>query len=135
MESVIINYWAVLVATVVYYVLGGLWYSPLLFGKSWMKLVNLTEEDCKKGAGMAYVVSFIASFLMAYILAYIIHFAHAITAFRGAETGFWCWLGFVATVTTANMMYSKKPFKLHLIDILYPLVGLLIMGAILGGWK
>jgi len=46
-----INYLAVLVATVVNFVLGGLWYSPLLFGKKWMALMNVTEEEIKKKGG------------------------------------------------------------------------------------
>ena len=135
MESVQINYLAVLVSAVVYYILGALWYSNILFGKPWLKLIGIPVEELTKGAGKAYIISFIGSLVMAYILAFIIHFAHAVNFFRGMETGFWCWLGFIATATTATTLFSGKKFKLHLIDIGYPLVGLLITGGILGAWK
>ena len=36
-----VNYLAVLVAAVVVFILGWLWYSPLLFYKPWMRLRGL----------------------------------------------------------------------------------------------
>ena len=49
MEMSSINWLAVLVAGLSALVIGGIWYSPGLFGKAWMKDSNLTEEDIKKG--------------------------------------------------------------------------------------
>jgi hypothetical protein len=43
-----INYLAVLVAALVSMVIGGLWYSPLLFGNIWMKLSGITQKDVEK---------------------------------------------------------------------------------------
>ena len=45
MDFSTINYLAVFAAAVSTFVLGGLWYSPLLFGKTWMRANNLTEAD------------------------------------------------------------------------------------------
>ena len=47
MEFPAINYLAVLVAAIVIFVLGGLWYSPLLFAKRWTALQNRTEEQIR----------------------------------------------------------------------------------------
>lgn len=135
MEAVHINYLAVLVAAVVYYILGALWYSPVLFGKKWMKLINIPAEELSKGASKSYIISFIGALLMSYVMAFIIDFAHAVSFFRGMETGFWCWVGFVATTATATAMFSHKPTQRHLIDIGYPLFGFLITGGILAVWK
>ena len=44
-----INWLAVLVAGISSFVVGGIWYSPGLFGKAWMKDNNVTEDDVKKG--------------------------------------------------------------------------------------
>ena len=55
-----INYIAVFVAAVVYYIGGALWYSPLLFGKTWMGLVGLNEEEIKeerKAAWKSYLIA------------------------------------------------------------------------------
>ncbi len=44
-----INWLAVLVAGVSAFVLGGVWYSPALFGKAWMKENKMTVEEVQKG--------------------------------------------------------------------------------------
>lgn len=49
MEMGSINWLAVLVAGISSFVVGGIWYSPGLFGKAWMKDNGLTEDDVKKG--------------------------------------------------------------------------------------
>ena len=41
-----INWWAVLVAGVVYMVVGMVWYGPL-FGKLWKSLMGFTDESVK----------------------------------------------------------------------------------------
>ncbi|GAB2489384.1 DUF1761 domain-containing protein [Arenimonas alkanexedens] len=35
-----VNIWAVLAAALSGFVLGGLWYSPLLFGKAWQRMTR-----------------------------------------------------------------------------------------------
>ena len=37
METVQFNYPAILVAALISFVVGGAWYSPLLFAKTWMR--------------------------------------------------------------------------------------------------
>lgn len=43
-----INYYAVLVAALLSFAVGGLWYSPLLFGKMWLEEMQLKAEDIKQ---------------------------------------------------------------------------------------
>ena len=45
MDFASINWLAVLVAGISAFVVGGIWYSPGLFGKAWMKDNNFTEEN------------------------------------------------------------------------------------------
>ena len=59
MDDMIINHWAVLVAAVSDFVVGALWYSPILFYKGWMKENNFSEEDLKKGnPAVTYTITF-----------------------------------------------------------------------------
>ena len=44
-----VNILAVLIAAVSSFLLGGLWYSPALFGKAWQREVGLTDEQLAKG--------------------------------------------------------------------------------------
>ena len=66
MEMGSINWLAILVAGISSFVVGGIWYSPGLFGKAWMKDNNLTEDDVKRGnKGKIFGWTLIFSLLMA----------------------------------------------------------------------
>lgn len=62
----IVNWWAVLVAAFVNFIVGFLWYNPKTFGNVWMKEAGVTEESIK-GANMAVI--FGVSLLFAFMLA------------------------------------------------------------------
>lgn len=133
-----VNYAAVLVASVASMVIGGLWYSPLLFGKAWTKLSGMTEKQLaeakKKGMAKSYIAAYVGSALMAYILAHFAKYAGAATPIEGAMAGFWAWLGFVAPVLSGAVLWEGKPVKLYILNIAHYLVALLVMGAIVAAW-
>ena len=65
-----LNIWAVLVAALSTFLIGGLWYSPALFGKVWMRENGFTEEGLKnsnmaKIFGLAFFLAFIAAINLA----------------------------------------------------------------------
>lgn len=131
-----VNYLAVLAAAAVSFILGGLWYSPLLFGKIWMKEAGLTEKDMKKGnVGLSYLGGFVTAFIIAYITSHFIYFVGADTVEQGLSLGFWIWLGFIATTMFGQVLWDGKSFKFYLINVSYYLAQLLIMGGILAVWK
>ena len=136
--TVDINYLAVLVSAIVSMGLGALWYSPMIFGKMWMKLMNIDEKSMKKAQkkemGKSYAIAFAASLLMAYVLAHFVDYAQAKTALEGMQAGFWIWLGFVATITLNSVLWEGRPWKLYLINAAHYFVSLQIMGAILAVW-
>lgn len=133
-----VNYPAVLAAAIVNMAIGALWYSPSLFGKGWMELVGIRPEGVKKraaGARRAYSWTFVASLLMAYALARILWYAGAQTVIGGALIGLLAWLGFVATTGGANYLFEGRPCRLYAINTGYPLVSLIVMGALLAVWR
>ena len=72
MPQVQINVLAVIVAAVVAFLIGGLWYSPMLFANHWMKANGYTEDDVKemqKGAARAYATSILCHLLIALAIA------------------------------------------------------------------
>jgi hypothetical protein len=129
-----INYWAVLVAAIVNYVIGALWYS-VLFGNAWKKFTGIAEM--KPTAGVM-VVGFIGSLLMSFVLAHAIVFANEFMKTAGIGGGLMCgffnWIGLVAPVTVGVVIYEKKSWKLWFLNNAYWLISLLAMGAILSVW-
>ncbi|MCF7805397.1 MAG: DUF1761 domain-containing protein [Candidatus Marinimicrobia bacterium] len=130
-----INYLAVAVAGVLYYVIGAAWYSPVLFARPWMDALGFTKEDLEDGAGAkAYILTFVNALIMAFVLACIVEAFGATTVWAGLQGGFWCWLGFVATTMATNSVFAGRSLKLYAIDSGYHLVGLLVMGGLLAIW-
>src|ERR1700722_9199051 len=111
---VTINYWAVATCTIINIVLGGLWYSPLLFGTTWVKLMDTDFEkmknnpNFKKNAQKGYIISAICHLIMAIIMAHIIIYTRASGSwFDGLKVGFLCWLGFTLTTMLPNQVFSR----------------------------
>jgi len=137
MASIEINYLAILVSAVASMVLGGAWYSKLLFGKMWMRLVNRTQDEIKSsgGATKAYIIGFLVLLVVAYILAHFVSITATATAGDAIMLAFWIWLGFIGTITLNDVLYTKKPFKLWCLNNGYNFVSLAIMAVILALWQ
>jgi hypothetical protein len=133
--DVAINYWAVLVAAAVNMVVGSLWYSPVMFSKEWMKLVDAKQEKMSKNAGPGYAIAVVVALTMAVVLSDVVHYAGATTITNGASVGAMLWLGFVAATSGLNTAFAGRPWKLWAIDSLYFLVVMLINGALLATWQ
>jgi hypothetical protein len=128
------NYPAVVVAAVVYWFMGALWFG-VLFAKPWMALERMTEEQARSANPvLPYVISFLLNVLIAYVLAQLCLWRNATTAARGAALGILLWIGFVGPITYTTYMYELRPWQLFAINQFYPLAGLCVMGAILGAW-
>jgi len=132
------NWLAIAVAAVAAFLIGGLWYSPILFAKQWM-LANLIPTDqmaaMKAAAPRAYAVSVVCFFVMAFVMEMFINHLGLGTLKGGIGVAFHCWLGFAATIGLTANMYSNKPILAYFIDTGYQLVYMLAMGAILGAWR
>jgi len=135
----IISFWPILVASIVSFGISALWYSPILFGKQWMTLLNLTDTEIgemrNRGIWKLYIVQFIMTLISFCVLAFIFVATSAKGIGNGAILGFFVWLGFVATHSVAGLLWEKRSFKLFLIDTISILLTLVIGGAIIGAWK
>lgn len=128
-----LNYWAVLVAAVAGFFLGGLWYSPALFYKPWLRAAGLNEEQLRHG-NMAKIfgVSLLLQLVAAFVLALFIG-AEADIAF-GATAGFMVGAAWVVTAFGVVYLFERRPLVLLLINGGYNVVVYSLMGAILGAW-
>jgi hypothetical protein len=134
-QSFPINWWAVLVAAVVKFMIGGMWFSPMLFLRQWQALTGVTDEQMKGNMGMSMAKFAITSFIMSFVLVHAVHYSGAQGLAAGAFVGFINWLGFIFVVEWDMITASKRPFKLLVINTGSHLVALVIMGAILATWR
>lgn len=82
-----------------------------------------------------FTVAIISSIIMAYVLAFLVIKTGERTALRGIKIGILIWFGFIATLLGTQYIYEARTIEYFGITAGYPLLGLIIMGAIIGGWK
>lgn len=129
-----VNWLAVLVAGISAFVVGGIWYSPALFGKAWMKENDLTVDEIQKtNKGKVYGWAFVLTLIISVNLAMFlnspdIHLSMGLL--YGLLTGVWIFCG-IAIVA----MFEQKTARYIFINGGYMLVALSLMGGIIGVWK
>jgi hypothetical protein len=131
-----INWLAVLVGGIGYFLLGAIWYS-LLFRTAWLQAtgINANDPGMRKGAGGIMFTSFILM-LIASLGIGILLSRLALTGgwMSGAKLGLIVGICFSATATSISYLYEKRPFSLHLINGLYNILGCVIAGIIQSVW-
>lgn len=138
--TVTVNYWAIILATVVAFGIGGLWYS-VLFQKPWMRLMGITQEDMKAGAkaggltaGRAMFIEFLVTLVTAYILAHFVALMGTHTWSTTLQLGFALWIGFQAPMLLSDVLFARQPLQLFAINAGQRLVSVFAMALIIGLW-
>lgn len=129
-----INYIAVAAAAASAFVIGGVWYSPILFGKIWMQETALNDEMLRRrNMALVFGGSFILSLLIAFNLAAFLAGPPNLT--WGMTAGALAGIGWVAMAMGITYLFEKRSMKLFLVNAGYHAVTFVIMGGILGIWK
>src|SRR5256886_3781877 len=113
MPTANINILAVLVAAVLTFVLGAVWYSPVLFAKQWMAAQGYTpeklEEMKRRGVTRAYAVSVLCYLVTAYVMALLASYTNSTTLAQGLWLGFLSWLPVATTPRPTPAMVPEEP--------------------------
>jgi len=127
-----INIWAVIVAAASSFLLGGLWYSPILFLKPWNKAMNRSDDDQQAHPARVFGLSFLFSLLAAFFFAKLIgpepELMYAI------HMGFIVGVAFVAACFGINYQFADRPFSALFIDGGYHTGQFVLFGVVLGLW-
>jgi hypothetical protein len=127
------NLWAVLAAAVSAFLLGGLWYSPLLFAKRWMAAAGLSREQAASGnPALTFGGAFALSLIAALVFAMFLGPNPSLTLGLGA--GFSAGLCWVGASLGINYLFERKPLALFLINGGYHTLQFTLYGLVLGLW-
>jgi len=136
-----INYLAVIVSAIVYMGFGFLWYSPILIGKPWMKLMGYDKmskaemKKMQKESGPAYMLSSATSLVQSFLLAWVVLPFYAAASTSSVVLGVaLLWICFTLCYALTGAAFTKKPYTLVAIDSGYQLFGLIIVTIILKLW-
>lgn len=126
-----LNWLAVLLCGVSSMILGGIWYSPLMFGRAWQRGAGLSGEQLAGSNmaaifGLAFLLSLIAAAVFALFLGRDMGLWPSVAA--GAAAGaFW-----VAASFGINYLFERRSVSHWLINGGYHTVQFTLFGLILG---
>ena len=131
-----INWLAVLVATVVYFLLGAIWYSKALFGNIWVKStgVDMSNPDARKGTGGIMAFTFLLELITCIGLAILVERLMLYGLLSGIKLGLFTGVCFSAIAIAISYLYQMKPRVLTMIDGGYHIVGNILAAIILCVW-
>lgn len=130
-----VNFWSVLLASISYLIIGSLWYSPLLFGKMWIKLNGFCDEDLKSNKPMWLIL--LLSFLSAAVASFVISavLGNRASPDFGAIIGAIIAICWITMSKLTEVLFENRPVKLFLLHAGFDLVSFMVMGAIVGYWR
>lgn len=133
-----VNYLAVLVAGVIAFVIGAIWYTAL-FGKKWRDLhgyseAQLKEMQAKMNPPIFFGGMLVSYFVLAYAMAMILSVFESPSAGTGALLGLFMWLA-IGSVMMTNHIASSKRIGIYLIDVGCVLIYSIAMGVLLAVWR
>jgi hypothetical protein len=136
-----VNYLAVLVAAILAWLLGGVWYhllaGPWLAAQSKSRETFAADMQARRGTPAFYfpfVLAFVALLVMGWVLAGTMAHVGPITIRNGIVSALFIWFGFVLTTTAVTYAFAGNKPMLTAIDAGHWLAVLLLMGVVIGAF-
>lgn len=130
-----LNWFTVIVAAAVGFLVNAIWYSDALFGKPWRKAVKLKKNDSKKpGVDLALVIAFITILVTSAALGILVDALQVSGALQGVLLGVLVGFGFTVMSSGMHKLFEQRPFEHFVISATGDLLTLAAIGAILAVW-
>jgi hypothetical protein len=130
------NYFAILVAAVVCFLFEMGWYS--FFLQPWLGGIGRTSQwltNTGINPALQFAAALVAEALVAAAISRVIQLTGPQTALRGIKVAALVWLGFIFPAFSVEYVFEVRPWSLLGINAGFWLLGMILMGAIVGGWK
>lgn len=127
---------AIIVATLCYFGLGAVWFT--LFRSAWLEGVGRTMEQLQASGvspALAYTVALLLTLALALFLSWIIQKTGPLTVSHGVQVAVVLWFCTIFAVVATEYAFEARSVRTLAIVAGYPLVGMILMGAVLGGWN
>jgi hypothetical protein len=131
-----VNYLAVLVAAVAYFVLGALWHAPPVFGRVWQRATGVQMAEGERPSPALFIANIVAYFVTGIAIAALAVATGTDTAAEGLVLGVFVAVGFALPTTGVIALYERKPDPgaYFIINGVYNALGAIIMAVIIGVW-
>lgn len=132
-----VNYFAVLVATVAWFVLGAIWYAPPVFGRPWMRSTGMQMAEGFQPNPLLFVGTFIAYFITALATAMLAVATASDTVGEGIRLGIVTGIGFALMILAVGALYERKPEPgtWFAVNGAFNFLGYILVAAIVSVWN
>jgi hypothetical protein len=135
-----INWLAVLIATLIYFLIGGVWFARQTpIGRAWASAAAYAPPTSGlASSNLFYLTPLVTAFVASVATALIVQATGADTLSDGVLLGLVIGIGFAATIVLnlAAFEFSKpRQWTWGVIDASYHVVGLLIAAIVLALWR
>jgi hypothetical protein len=133
-----LNWLAIIVGAAIYFMLGALWYSPVLFAKPWQAAIGWDESRQPPQTNpVTYVVPGALYLIAAIATALLAKATGTDTLTEGITLGLITGLGFALPMVGVEATFDPnkpKPMTWFLITVAYHLLGFLILAVAVSVW-
>lgn len=127
-----LNWLAVVVAGLAFFILGSIWYSNALFGEKYRAAIGQADADVVNVP--AIVANLIGWLIAAIALGLVSEAVGADSVLDGIVLGVVVAFGFIGTNRIVGLMYEGRNTALMRVNAPYNLIGYALMGVILAIW-
>src|SRR3989344_4536969 len=100
-----VNYLAVLVASVIAFIIPSIWFMPNVFGNKWIKLA----KSKMKPSALGIIIGFVMTLVMVSVIGFVIDYIGVTNVYDGLFVGIALWIGLIAAPMFAIVNYERKP--------------------------
>lgn len=131
------NYLAIVIAAIACFLFEAAWYT--FFMQGWLEGIGRTREWLMSAAGynpaLQYGTALVSAALIATTISCITQLTGRQTALRGIQVAALLWFGVVLTTISTEYVFEVRTLQILGINAGFWLIGMMVMGAIVGGWK
>ena len=131
-----LNWLAVIVATLAYFLLGAVWYARAVFGKAWQRSSGISVPEGQGPGAAFYIIPLITCFLMTLATAMIAATTGSSTVGDAIVLGLVVGVGYAASLSLLGAAFGNypEPRTYFAITAGYHLVGLVGVALIVTLW-
>ena len=133
-----LNWLAIVVGALVYFGLGALWYSPMVFGRAWQRSIGWDESRTPpQQSAMTYVVPVVAYLVMAIAVGLLAAATETDELVEGIVLGLVLGIGLSLAHTFVDASFDPnkpEPWTWFAINGTYHALGLVIVAVIIAIW-
>ena len=134
-----LNWLAVIVGGVIYFVLGALWYSPMLLGRQWQRSIGWDSERTSPEMNpMTYIVPLAAYLVIAVAIGLLAAATGTDTIGEGVVLGLVAGVGLLLMHTMVDATFDPnkpEPWTWFAISGSYHVLGVLIVSVLVAAWQ